>query len=423
MEPIHSNSPPNNPIRNQIWYDTSVVPNRQFRWNGSNWIPITGNVQSHALLSNLSYDDAGHTGFAPTRHSHFLSELEGADDVIKQIQVHPESGPPINGTGVKSGDNVDVVVENDTQLVRFDAVGLANAEHPHEQNDIAGLGVTLQGKTNRIDRGQPGGHAPLDSSGKIPIQHIPSAAFGGSSDVPTHTHPSYAEKNALSSQNGAQTVHYTNLRGVPAFGHENYKGAVEFTNQLPTSNNTDHDIRLVTSQGLLYWWDGLQWNQIGFLNFTHSQLNGNGADDHPQYFNEERGDTRYYTKLSANTTFATKEEVSALSGGPSLQQTYPLQDDQSSAIGTGYTLDMTTYRGSSLMYMVERGVSLVFGTLNLAHVVNAPYISDARDVMTSDVEVTFTATVAADTLVLNYTSTSTGEAPTLRICEKIKFYR
>ena len=68
---------------------------------------------------------------------------------------------------------------------------------------------------------------------------------------------------------------------------------------------TDVNIAAPTS-GQVLQFDGTDWaNVTPSAGVTdHGLLTGLADDDHPQYLNDSRGDTRYYTKIVADTTFA-----------------------------------------------------------------------------------------------------------------------
>jgi hypothetical protein len=61
----------------------------------------------------------------------------------------------------------------------------------------------------------------------------------------------------------AQMVNWANIFGQPDLANGNWKSPVQDVNNLPTTNNSIGDIRLVLDTSNIYEWDGNQWNMLG----------------------------------------------------------------------------------------------------------------------------------------------------------------
>ena len=116
------------------------------------------------------------------------------------------------------------------------------------------------------------------------------------SEIDTTLENYYTKTNLQTS--GQSFVHWNNLTNVPAMADSSWKPPVATASALPTTGNTNGDLRIVLDVDTVYTWDAptTSWKVIGATGngiTSHSTLNNLTNDDHPQYLRTDG--TRTFT--------------------------------------------------------------------------------------------------------------------------------
>ena len=116
------------------------------------------------------------------------------------------------------------------------------------------------------------------------------------SEIDTTLTNYYTKTNMQTS--GQALVHWNNLTNVPAMADPSWKPPVATVSALPTTGNTNGDLRIVLDVDTVYTWDAptASWKVIGATGngiTSHSTLNNLTNDDHPQYLRTDG--TRTFT--------------------------------------------------------------------------------------------------------------------------------
>lgn len=110
-----------------------------------------GGVTDHALLLNLDYAHAGHTGFAQSTHSHAESDITGLvlDLAGKAATVHSHAESDITGLVLDlagKAASVHTHAESDVTNLVTDLSGKAASVHTHAESDVTNLTTDLSAK-------------------------------------------------------------------------------------------------------------------------------------------------------------------------------------------------------------------------------------------------------------------------------------
>lgn len=99
-----NNVAPTNPVKDQLWLDTSITPNRLKKWTGSSWT-LTGASSLAELDSNAS---AKLTGIEKTVSNHTVTLEAHAKDIALKVasQTYTEKMASVDGSLKTLGENL-----------------------------------------------------------------------------------------------------------------------------------------------------------------------------------------------------------------------------------------------------------------------------------------------------------------------------
>ena len=333
-----------------------------YYWNGSIWEPVENKDHNHDDLyytiddvDNFFDINSGHT------HDGVNSKQIDYNDLLN-IPYFYWGMPVLNKTDLPSqGDQPGDarIVLNDKALYIWSgnewalvATGKFQSDHNHDDqyyekeeidsiidSEISSLTAQIAGKANiihdhddlyyrknyiddKFDVVDGHNHDGLNSR-KISyydLENIP--------DLTDHEHDDlYYTKDQLRNP-GQSSVHWENIVDMPGLT-SNWKSPVQTVGDLPLTNNTEGDIRIVLDDKQLYEWDGSDWNYIGDWEVATTSYWKNPVNtktDLPTTNNVE-GDVRlvlntnmFYRWNSVNAEWvAIKTSVSSGAGGVSLE--------------------------------------------------------------------------------------------------------
>jgi hypothetical protein len=127
-----------------------------------------GGVTDHSKLTNLGYSASGHTGFAPTAHSHIEGDVSGlvTDLAAKTPNTRViNTSAPLSGGGDLSADRT-LAITKATAIIDGYLAAADFATFFDKQN---ALGFIPENITNK---GAVSGYAPLDASSKVPTENL-----------------------------------------------------------------------------------------------------------------------------------------------------------------------------------------------------------------------------------------------------------
>ena len=158
--------------------------------DGTEWATVSGTgggTSNHSELNELDYASAGHTGFAPTAHSHTESNISDLDKYT-QSEVDTISGSlntKISGksdTGHTHDDRYYTESEVDTISGSLNTKidGKADTSHSHTESDISNLDKYTEAEVDTIS-----GSLNTKIDGKADTVHIHDDRYYTESEVDT----------------------------------------------------------------------------------------------------------------------------------------------------------------------------------------------------------------------------------------------
>jgi hypothetical protein len=143
------------------------------------------------------------------------------------------------------------------------------------------------------------------------------------SEIDTTLENYYTKTNLQTS--GQSFVHWNNLTNVPAMADSSWKPPVATVSALPTTGNTNGDLRIVLDVDTVYTWDAptASWKVIGATGngiTSHSTLNNLTNDDHPQYLRTDG--TRTFT---GNQNFNKYQALNLVTHNSAIAPTSPVE--------------------------------------------------------------------------------------------------
>jgi len=180
-------------------------------------------------------------------------------------------------------------------------------------------------------------------------------------------------------------------------GAVTWKSAVDTLASLPTVGNSIGDVRVVVDTNALYIWDGSSWNATG----------GSGSPGGPSgsiQFNNGgsfSGDAQLEWDNSGKVLNLNGLAIHALSS------TVSLVNNQASPI-TAFSYSASTYNFSVIEYSLTRNTSKQVGMLLIANDASSATLTNAFADLNNVTGVTFSTSVSAGNVNIQYTTTNTG---------------
>lgn len=273
-------------------------PSQALVWNGTHWVPATitesgASITEHSQLSGLDNDD----------HLQYLNEERAENKFYTKSQIDDINRDNVQTEVYEELESRVETIENKPQVTPI-AIGAADRDHNHDD-----LYYKKQQVNNLIsDKADTNHNHSHDSLTNLNTDSHTQYHNDARGDLRYYKKSEIDNSLSLKADSSLVTALQADVNAVknaPVVTPEQI-GAATAGHTHGEFQDIDQDILDLTSRVVAIENDP----DIGVTD--HGELSGLADDDHPQYLNNSRGDTRYYTKNQADTLLNNKADNTSI---------------------------------------------------------------------------------------------------------------